>query len=93
MKLIPLGERIVLKPIETKEERTRSGIYLPKSTEEKKRGEVVEVGMGKDNKPLPVKKGDKVLYGGYSSEEFELNGEKHLIIELKDILARIEEGK
>ena len=90
MKLIPIGERVVLKPVERTEERTRSGIYLPKS-DDKKEGIVVEVGNFKDGGMIPLKKGDKILYGGYSSEEFELNGEKHLIIEFKDVVARIED--
>ena len=89
MKLIPLGERIILKPIE-QEERTKSGIYLPKS-EDKKQGQVVEVGTLKDGSLIPLKKGDKVIYGGYSSEEYEVNGEKLLIVDYKDILARVEE--
>lgn len=88
MKLKPIGERVVLKPIEA-EERTKSGIYLPKS-DEKKQGTVVEVGELKEGKQFPVSVGDKVIYGGYSSEEFEVDGEKYLIIELKDILARME---
>jgi len=90
MKLKPIGERVILKQIEQKEGRTSSGIYLPKS-EDKKEGLVVEVGTLKDGRPIPLNKGDKILYGGYSSEEFELDGEKHLIIEFKDVLARIEE--
>lgn len=88
MRLMPLGERVVLKPIEG-EEKTKSGIYLPKS-EERKEGTVVEVGMMKDGRLIPLKRGDRVIYGGFSSEEFEIEGEKHLIIEYKDILARIE---
>lgn len=88
MRLVPLGERVVLKPIEG-EEKTKSGIYLPKS-EEKKQGVVVEVGSFKDGGMLPLQKGDKVIYGGYSSEEFEIDGEKHLIVEFKDVLARVE---
>ena len=89
MKLKPIGERVILKPIE-QEEKTKSGIYLPKS-EDKKQGQVVETGALKDNSLIPLQKGDKVLYGGYSNEEIELNGEKFLIVEFKDILARIEE--
>ncbi|MDO8460252.1 MAG: co-chaperone GroES [Nanoarchaeota archaeon] len=88
MKITPLGERVVIKPLEA-EERTKSGIYLPKS-EEKKQGEVIEVGTFKDGKSLPLNKGDRILYGGYNSEEFEINGQKNLIIEFKDILAKIE---
>ena len=89
MRLKPIGERVVLKTIEAAEEKTASGIYLPKS-EEKKQGEVVEVGTYKDGTPLPLKKGDMILYGGYSSEEFEIHGKKHLIIEFKDVVARME---
>lgn len=89
MRLIPLGERVVLKPIEKSEEKTKSGIYLPKS-EDKKQGEIVEVGTFNNGNPLPVKKGDRVLYGGYSSEEFETEGHKYLIIDFKDVLARVE---
>ncbi len=89
MKLKPIGERVVLKQTE-KEERTKSGLYLPKS-EDKKQGIIVEVGETKDGKQIALSTGDKVIYGGYSSEEFELNGEKFLIVELKDILAKLEE--
>jgi len=90
MKLRPIGERVILKPIET-EERTKSGIYLPKS-EDKKQGKVFEIGTMKDGSLMPLQKGDKVLYGGYSNEEIELDGEKYLIVEFKDILAKIEGG-
>ena len=80
-----------MKPIKT-EEKTKSGIYLPKDSEEKKEGEIVEVGTLKDGSLIPLKKGDKVIYGGYSSEEFEVGGEKHLIIDYKDVLARVEDS-
>ncbi len=91
MKITPLGERVVLKPSEAKEERTASGIYIPKSSkEDRKEGTVQSVGTFKDGSALPLKSGDKVLYGGYSSEEFEVNGEKLLIIEFKDIIAKVE---
>ena len=88
MRLTPIGERVVLKQT-AKEERTRSGIYLPKS-EDKKEGIIVEVGTLKDGSLIPLRKGDKVIYGSYSSEEYEVNGEKLLIVDFKDILARIE---
>jgi len=90
MKIIPLGERVLLKQVKATEEKTKSGLYIPKSATEKKEGEVIEVGVFKDGKSIPLKKGDRVLYGGYSSEEIEIDGEKHLIIEFKDIVARIE---
>lgn len=90
MRVIPLGERVVLKPLES-EERTKSGIYLPKS-EDKKEGIIEEVGTFKDGRPLPLQKGDHVIYGGYSSEESEIHGEKFLIIDFKDILAKLEKN-
>ena len=88
MKIKPIGERVILKTVKS-EEKTKSGIYLPKS-EDKKQGIVEEVGNLKDGKEMPIKKGDRVLYSGYSSEEFEINGEKYLIIEYKDIIAKLE---
>jgi len=90
MKLIPIGERIILKPLE-KEERTKSGIYLPKS-EDKKEGVVEAVGTLKDGALIPLQKGDKIIYSGYSSEEYEVEGQKYLIIEFKDVVAKIEGG-
>jgi chaperonin GroES len=90
MKLTPLGERIILRPIEA-EERTKSGIYLPKS-EDRKEGIVVEAGTFHDGGFLPVRKGDHVIYSGYSNEEIELEGEKFIIIEFKNILAKVEPG-
>ena len=88
MKIQPLGERVLLKP--KKEEKTAGGIYLPESAkDEKKQGIVVAVGTFKDGKDLPLKNGDEVLYGGYSSEEFEIHGEKHLMVEFKDVIAKV----
>ena len=89
MKIKPIGERVVLKPIMA-EERTRSGIYLPKQ-EDKKEGIIESVGAFKDGKELPLKNGDHVMYSGYSNEEFEINGEKFIIIEFKDVVAKLEQ--
>lgn len=90
MNITPLGERVLLKQQKQAEERTKSGLYLPKSKDEKKEGIIVAVGTFTDGKPLPLKQGDRVIYGGYSSEEIEINGDKHLIIDYKDVVARIE---
>ena len=90
MKIKPLGERVLLKQIKSEEERTKSGLYLPKSKDEKKEGIIVEVGTDKNGKPLLLNKGDKVIYGGYSSEDIEIDGEKHLIIKFEDIVAKVE---
>ena len=88
MHIQPLGERVLLEPKE-KEERTSGGIYIPESArEEKKQGKVIAVGTFKDGKELPLKPGDMVLYGGYSTEEFDVDKKKHLLVEFKDILAK-----
>ena len=91
MAIKPLGERVLLKPLK-KEERTKSGIYLPKdSDKDKKEGIVEDIGTDKDGKLLMhLKKGDHVLYGGYSNEEFEIHGETFIFVDFKDILARLE---
>ncbi|MEM4330657.1 MAG: co-chaperone GroES [Candidatus Pacearchaeota archaeon] len=90
MEIIPIGERVLLKIEKKKEERTKGGIYLPKSEDEKKEGIVVKVGKDKDGKDLPLKIGEKVLYSGYSNEDIEIDGEKYVIVEYKDIIAKLE---
>ncbi|HLC19287.1 MAG TPA: co-chaperone GroES [Candidatus Nanoarchaeia archaeon] len=90
MNLKPLGERVLIK-LEKKAEKTKGGLYIPDTAkEEKKEGEVFAVGQFKDGKELPLKKGDRILYGGYSSEDFEKDGEKYVFVEFKDILAKFE---
>ncbi len=89
MKILPIGERVILRPLKA-DEKTKSGIYLPKGAEEKKQGIIESVGVSKEGRPFPLNAGDKVIYGGYSSEEIELNGEKYLIIEFKDVIAKLE---
>jgi len=92
MNLVPLGDRIIVRP-KTHEEKTVSGIILPDSAKEKpQEGEVLAVGEGKiadDGKRLPmhVKVGDKVIYGKYSGTEIKVNNEEYLIVSEKDILA------
>ncbi|MAE13151.1 co-chaperone GroES [Candidatus Woesearchaeota archaeon] len=90
MKITPLGERVLIEP-STGEERTKGGIYIPDSAKEtKKEGTVIEVGTTKQGTPLPLSKGDKILYGGYSNEDFEIEGKKYIILEYKDIIAKLE---
>ncbi len=88
--LKPIGERVLLKPVKF-EEKTKSGIYIPKeANKDKKEGIVEDIGHDKEGRLLPLKKGDKVLYGGYSNEEFEINGETFIFVDFKDILGRFE---
>ncbi|MGM5485174.1 MAG: co-chaperone GroES [Nanobdellota archaeon] len=88
MEIKPIGERVLLKPIEEKST-TAGGIYIPESAREsKKQGEVVAIGQ-KEEGEFPIKPGDKVIYGGYSNEEINSDGEKYIIVELKDIMAKM----
>ncbi|AJF60891.1 10 kDa chaperonin [archaeon GW2011_AR15] len=87
MKIKPLGDRVLLKPIEA-EEKTKSGIYLPESAKEKPlEAEVVAVGKGEK---VNVKPGQKVIYESFGGSEVSINGVKHIILDVKDILAVIE---
>ena len=89
MKIKPIGKRVLIKPVK-EEEITKGGIYIPESAKEKKKqGIVVEVGTVEE-KEFPVQKGDLILYTGYSSEELEMDGEKYLILESKDVIAKLE---
>jgi len=90
MNIKPIGERVLIKPIKS-QEITKGGIYIPDSAkEEKKEGEVIAAGQYKDGKNLPLKKGDRVIYGGYSSDDYELDDNKYVFVEFKDVLAIIE---
>ena len=92
MKIEPIGERVLIEQVK-KEEKTSGGIYLPEEAQkERKEGIVISVGTFKDGKQLPLQKGDKVIYGGYSSEDLELEGKKYLLIEFKDIVAKFVGG-
>ncbi|MDD3983304.1 MAG: co-chaperone GroES [Candidatus Omnitrophota bacterium] len=96
MQITPLGDRVLVKPLDA-EEKTKGGIILPDTAKEKpQEGKVVSVGKGKisdDGKlvALEVKAGDKVLYGKYSGTEIKLNGEDHLIVREEDILAIVKD--
>lgn len=90
--LQPLGDRVVVKPIE-KEEVSKGGIILPDTAKEKpQEGEVIAVGPGKlgeDGKRLAmeVKVGDRVVYAKYAGTEVKLDDEKLLIMHESDIMA------
>lgn len=91
MKLVPLGDRVVLKQIEA-EETTKSGIVLPGQSKEKpQQAEVVAVGPGGivDGKEVTmyVSVGDKVIYSKYAGTEVEIDKEEYLIVKQSDILA------
>jgi chaperonin GroES len=90
--LKPLGDRLVVEPIE-QEEITASGIYVPETAKEKpQEGKVVAVGPGRkdddgDRIDMDVAEGDKVLYAKYAGTEVKLEDKKYLILKESDILA------
>ncbi len=95
VRIKPLGDRVVVKPIE-EEEVTKSGIVLPDTAKEKpQKGEVLAVGAGKllengERVPLEVKEGDIVVFAKYGGTEIELDGEEYVILSERDLLAVIE---
>ena len=93
VKLQPLADRLVIKPIEA-EEKTKAGIYLPDTAKEKpQEGKVVAVGPGRlseDGKriAMEVKVGDIVVYSKYGGTEIKVEGEELIILRESDILAK-----
>jgi len=87
----PVGRRVLVKRIEGEEEKKKSGIIVPDTAKEKPQEGVVKnvAKVGKDDDPLPVKKGDRILFGKYSGTEIEYDGEEYLILSEDDILAKI----
>ncbi|MBP5356656.1 MAG: co-chaperone GroES [Clostridia bacterium] len=95
MKINPVFDRVVIKPIES-EETTKSGIVLlPKDQEKPQMAEVVSVGPGGlvDGKEIKmtVKVGDKVLCSKYAGSEFKIDGKEFTILRQSDILAIVED--
>ena len=95
MKLIPLEDRIVVKPQDA-EEKTAGGIVLPDAAREKPlMGKVISVGAGKvlDNgsrAAMSVKKNDVVLYGKYSGSDVKIDGEDYKILRESEVLGIVE---
>ena len=95
MKLVPLGDRVVLKQIAA-EETTKSGIVLPGQTKEKpQQAEVVAVGPGGvvDGKEvtMQVKVGDKVIYSKYAGTDVKLGDDEYIVVKQNDIVAIVED--
>ena len=95
MKLKPLGDRLIVKPIE-EEETTASGIVLPDTAKEKpQKGKVLAVGDGKWDEdgekriPLDVAEGDEVLYSKYGGTEITVEDDELLVLRESDVLAKL----
>ncbi len=96
MRLKPLGDRVLVKPL-TAREATKSGIIIPETADKEKpeKGEVVAVGPGKlldsgARSTMQVKVGDKVVFKKYSPDEVKVDEEEYLILEEGDILGVME---
>ena len=95
MKLVPLGDRVVLQQLAA-EETTKSGIVLPGQAQEKpQQAEVVAVGPGGlvDGKEvkMEVKVGDKVIYSKYAGTDVKLEEKEYVIVRQSDIAAIVED--
>ena len=91
---VPLGERVIIKPIE-QEQQTKGGIFLPDTAKEKpQEGEVVAVGPGRVSEdgsriPMELSNGDKVIYSKFAGTEYKEGDDEYLILRESDILAKI----
>lgn len=91
----PIEDRVLVRPDES-ESVSAGGIVLPDNAKEKpQRGVVVAIGPGKLNKkgermPMPVAKGDAVIYGKYSGNDIEIGGEDYKVLRADDILAKLD---
>ena len=94
-KLVPLGDRLVIKPV-VQEEVLASGIVIPDTAKEKpQQGKVLAAGPGRlddDGKriAMDVKVGDRVLYAKYTGQEVKIDQEELIVISEKDVLAKVQ---
>ena len=94
-KLIPLGDKLVIKPV-VQEEVLASGIVIPDTAKEKpQQGEIIAVGPGRlddDGKriPMDLKAGDRILYAKYSGQEVKIEQEEYIVLSEKDVLCKVQ---
>jgi chaperonin GroES len=88
MKIKPLGDRVLLKT-EKEEEKTKGGLYIPETAQEKTQEGVV-VAVGDDKDAITVKEGQKVMYDKYAGTNLKIDGVEHLIVKMDDIIAVVE---
>ncbi len=98
MKLRPLGDRVIVTPIEA-DDQTPTGLFLPETAKEKpQQGKVIAAGPGArkedgDRVAMDVKVDDTVLYAKYGGTTIKLDGEEYLILKETDVLAIVENGQ
>ncbi|BBE30713.1 10 kDa chaperonin [Tepiditoga spiralis] len=89
MMVKPLGNRLLIKPV-VEEKKTAGGLVLPDSaTEKPQKAVIVEVGTLDEDCTLKV--GDKVIFAKYSGTEIKIEDEDHIIIDVDDVLAKVED--
>ena len=92
LKLKPIGDRVIVQRLGSAE-KSRGGLYLPDSAQEKpQEGKVIAVGSGRMLKngkvvPLAVKPGDKIIFGKYSGSEIKVDDKEYVFLSEDDILA------
>ncbi|MDD7732325.1 MAG: co-chaperone GroES [Firmicutes bacterium] len=91
MKLIPLGERIVIQKLE-KEETTASGIVLPASAQEQPQyAEVVAISDQLEKDEVNIKEGDRVIYSKYAGTDVKFGDDEYIVIKMEDVLAVVQD--
>jgi chaperonin GroES len=93
VKLQPLADRVVVRPV-AKEEKTKSGIYIPDTAKERpQEGEIIAVGPGRltddgEHIAMDLKVGDRVIYAKYGGSEIKIDDQELVIMRESDILAK-----
>ncbi|MBQ8813320.1 MAG: co-chaperone GroES [Lachnospiraceae bacterium] len=91
MRLVPLGDRVVLKQIEA-ETKSKGGIILTSSAQEKpQEAEVIAVGPGTEDVKMEVKPGDKVIYSKYAGTNVKFGTDEYIVVKQNDVLAIVED--
>ena len=95
LKIVPIGEKILVKRLEA-EEKTAGGIVLPDTAKEKpKEGKVIALGSGKrlddgSRGTFQIKVGDRIIFSSYAGTEVKVSGEEYLLMDESDVLAIVE---
>ena len=88
MTVKPLGDRVLVK-MEQEEEKTKSGLFIPETAQEKTQIASV-VAVGDDEEEITVKPGDRVMFDKYAGTTVKIEADDHLILSMADILAVVE---
>ncbi len=95
-KIIPLGDRVLVKPVSPEDKKSKAGIIIPETVDKKRpeQGEVIAVGAGRvtdDGKTIPmkIKVGDRIIFSEYGPDEIKVDGEEYFILREDNVLAII----